>query len=396
MLWHLQIDPAPGQIDLAGRRVAADAAELGLPGPWSVGVEPRVPDRRAARPDRSRRGPPDRPGRPGRRVVRDPRRPTSSPTPTAKGRSSTSCPSPASPTPRPRAPWPCSATSGFAVENVRTIRTYRRRRAGRGSLARLIGRVLANDAVEQAVVGTLAVRPARPGDLVPLRAASRCRSWASPTPSCSTISQKGQLHFSLAEFRAVEAYFAELGREPTDCELETLAQTWSEHCSHKTLRGRIEFNGQVIDNLLKQTIFGATQADGPRLARQRLRRQRGRRPVRRRVRRLLQGRDPQPPLGDRPLRRGQHRARRRDPRPPRHRPRRQADLQHRRLLRRPARHPGRLPARRRPASSTDPERGRRRGPRLRQPDGHPDRQRGPGRPSRATWPTRWSSAGPSA
>ena len=28
---------------------------------------------------------------------------------------------------------------------------------------------------------------------------------------------------------------------PTDCELETLAQTWSEHCSHKTLRGRISF-----------------------------------------------------------------------------------------------------------------------------------------------------------
>ncbi len=54
------------------------------------------------------------------------------------------------------------------------------------------------------------------------------------------ISRKGQLHFSLAEFRAVEGYFRELGREPTDCELETLAQTWSEHCSHKTLRGRIE------------------------------------------------------------------------------------------------------------------------------------------------------------
>ena len=28
--------PRPGQVDLAGRRVAADAAELGLPGPWSV------------------------------------------------------------------------------------------------------------------------------------------------------------------------------------------------------------------------------------------------------------------------------------------------------------------------------------------------------------------------
>ena len=76
------------------------------------------------------------------------------------------------------------------------------------------------------------------------------------------ISKQGQLHFSLAEFRAVEAYFAEAGREPTDCELETLAQTWSEHCSHKTLRGQIDFNGRIINNLLKETIFGATQSMG--------------------------------------------------------------------------------------------------------------------------------------
>ncbi|MFC1929586.1 hypothetical protein ACFLW6_01790, partial [Chloroflexota bacterium] len=27
------------------------------------------------------------------------------------------------------------------------------------------------------------------------------------------------------------------GRNPTDVELETLAQTWSEHCVHKTFRG---------------------------------------------------------------------------------------------------------------------------------------------------------------
>src|SRR4051812_28987821 len=36
MLWHLQIDPAPGRDDRAGRQVVSDAAELGLPGAWSV------------------------------------------------------------------------------------------------------------------------------------------------------------------------------------------------------------------------------------------------------------------------------------------------------------------------------------------------------------------------
>ncbi|MEM8713273.1 MAG: phosphoribosylformylglycinamidine synthase subunit PurL, partial [Planctomycetota bacterium] len=48
------------------------------------------------------------------------------------------------------------------------------------------------------------------------------------------------------------------GREPSLCELETIAQTWSEHCQHKTFRGVIEMDGETIDNLLKSTIARAT------------------------------------------------------------------------------------------------------------------------------------------
>ena len=55
----------------------------------------------------------------------------------------------------------------------------------------------------------------------------------------------------------------DLGRDPTDVELETLAQTWSEHCSHKTLAGRIAYRDERgerhFDNMLKETIFAATQ-----------------------------------------------------------------------------------------------------------------------------------------
>lgn len=65
--------------------------------------------------------------------------------------------------------------------------------------------------------------------------------------------------FSDAEFQAILAYFKKLGRNPTDVELETLAQTWSEHCVHKTFKGKIKFNGKVIDNLLKSTIIKATR-----------------------------------------------------------------------------------------------------------------------------------------
>ena len=78
------------------------------------------------------------------------------------------------------------------------------------------------------------------------------------------ISREGQLSLTLTEMRAVQAHFADLGREPTACELETVAQTWSEHCKHKTLTGVVEFEGpdgtrETIDNLLKSTIAQATR-----------------------------------------------------------------------------------------------------------------------------------------
>ncbi len=77
------------------------------------------------------------------------------------------------------------------------------------------------------------------------------------------ISREGQLSLSLAEMRAIQEYFRVLGREPTDVELETLAQTWSEHCSHKTLKGAIADERKpdqlLYRNLLKETIFYATQ-----------------------------------------------------------------------------------------------------------------------------------------
>ncbi|MCA9408805.1 MAG: phosphoribosylformylglycinamidine synthase subunit PurL [Candidatus Omnitrophica bacterium] len=80
------------------------------------------------------------------------------------------------------------------------------------------------------------------------------------------ISQQGQLFLNLDEMKTIQAHFRKLGRNPTDCELETIAQTWSEHCYHKTFRGNIRFesyeNGkkkeEVINNLLKSTIVKAT------------------------------------------------------------------------------------------------------------------------------------------
>lgn len=59
------------------------------------------------------------------------------------------------------------------------------------------------------------------------------------------ISRQGQLFLNLAEMRQIQGYFKKLGRNPTDCELETIAQTWSEHCRHKTFRGKIEYTEEI-------------------------------------------------------------------------------------------------------------------------------------------------------
>jgi phosphoribosylformylglycinamidine synthase II len=60
--------------------------------------------------------------------------------------------------------------------------------------------------------------------------------------------------FTEDEFQAIIAYFRQEGRNPVDIELETLAQTWSEHCVHKTFKGKISFSGATIDGLAESSL----------------------------------------------------------------------------------------------------------------------------------------------
>ena len=63
------------------------------------------------------------------------------------------------------------------------------------------------------------------------------------------ISRRGTLALSLDEMKAVQNYFRHakgraeygLGSNPTDVELEVIAQTWSEHCKHKIFSAKIDY-----------------------------------------------------------------------------------------------------------------------------------------------------------
>jgi phosphoribosylformylglycinamidine synthase len=154
------------------------------------------------------------------------------------------------------------ANLGHPVAAVRTCQKYWfNAGAAEADLRRVAGKVLANDAIQQVVWGPLHLANLTLGSeyafklvTVPIRGMN--------DEQLTRLSREGQLYLSLPEMQTIKAHFVERGREPTDAELESIAQTWSEHCSHKTLRGRVRYRDEqreyVFENLLKETVFAAT------------------------------------------------------------------------------------------------------------------------------------------
>ncbi|TWU45686.1 Phosphoribosylformylglycinamidine synthase subunit PurL [Novipirellula aureliae] len=158
---------------------------------------------------------------------------------------------------------------GFNVHAVRTLRKYWLSDVDEPVLDSICRRALSNDSIEQVVVGPLEMDQLDVGqthdfDLitVPIRELMG--------DELERLSREGQLYLTLVEMETIRDHFVSIGRDPTDIELETIAQTWSEHCSHKTLAGRIHYRGpgtdgtpeadeRQYDNMLKETIFAATQ-----------------------------------------------------------------------------------------------------------------------------------------
>ncbi len=61
---------------------------------------------------------------------------------------------------------------------------------------------------------------------------------------------KDTLFLNLEEMMVIKNYFTNIKRDPTDCELEILALTWSEHCGHKTFKAKL-----TIDGIEKEPFF---------------------------------------------------------------------------------------------------------------------------------------------
>lgn len=167
---------------------------------------------------------------------------------------------------------------GLAVDAVRTARRYVLAGLNQDAgIREAVGRVLANDCIEEVVVGSAGVRPSPKPPVFEFQL-RHVRLSGLDDAALERLSREAHLFLSRREMRAIQQYYVARGREPTDLELETLAQTWSEHCVHKTLRSAVVYRGAPLpaesdpsaagrqpedeerryDNLLKQTVMRVT------------------------------------------------------------------------------------------------------------------------------------------
>ena len=73
------------------------------------------------------------------------------------------------------------------------------------------------------------------------------------------ISTERRAALDLPEMKAIQNYFCAEQRDPTDVEFETIAQTWSEHCGHKTFKAKVLLDdGSEIDSIIKTYLKAAT------------------------------------------------------------------------------------------------------------------------------------------
>ncbi|MSU73567.1 phosphoribosylformylglycinamidine synthase [Candidatus Kaiserbacteria bacterium] len=68
--------------------------------------------------------------------------------------------------------------------------------------------------------------------------------------------RRGPLALSLKQLKAIREYFKKQKRNPTDIELEALAQAWSEHCKHTIFADPLD---EIQEGIYRRYIKGATE-----------------------------------------------------------------------------------------------------------------------------------------
>ncbi|HEY9526905.1 MAG TPA: phosphoribosylformylglycinamidine synthase subunit PurS, partial [Anaerolineales bacterium] len=127
--------------------------------------------------------------------------------------------------------------------------------------------LLANNIIQHWTIGE--IRPSFPEEAASRKAVEILPVRDGSKEQLLALSKERRAALDLAEMQAIRNYFNQEGRDPTDVEFETIAQTWSEHCVHKTFKAKIDVRDssiesplskiESIDNLIRTYLKAATE-----------------------------------------------------------------------------------------------------------------------------------------
>jgi len=126
--------------------------------------------------------------------------------------------------------------------------------------------LLANNVIHHWTIGT--ITPSFPQEVESSGTVETIPVRSLTSDELLALSRERRAALDLTEMQAIQNYFQKEQRDPTDVEFETIAQTWSEHCVHKTFKARIDIryldsdsrisNIETIDSLIRTYLKSAT------------------------------------------------------------------------------------------------------------------------------------------
>ena len=107
----------------------------------------------------------------------------------------------------------------------------------------IVRRLVANPVIERWSEGT--IEPPHVDDTPPRMGPAMIAIRGLDDEGLTALNDERSLYLDIEELRVIRDEYERLGRDITDVEIEVLAQTWSEHCAHKTFRAVIEVTGDT-------------------------------------------------------------------------------------------------------------------------------------------------------
>lgn len=109
----------------------------------------------------------------------------------------------------------------------------------------IVDNLLVNKTIEQVVTK-------KPKTLLISGASGKTKKIAIRTMSPNELMNlsRDRLFLNLKEMQIIQNYFQKMDRDPSDCEVEILAQSWSEHCVHKTFKANLVIDGKKKEPLI--------------------------------------------------------------------------------------------------------------------------------------------------